>query len=243
MQEDRDSREREHPALATLEQCAATGPSDGKVASHLATCQTCRHYIEKLREQAEVFRAENGNDKEFFIAGVLLRAAEEGRKPVAFASRRTLQRMGLATASLAAAASLFLFVHRQPPASEATPVAERESMRFKGGPVVALVRERNGTQARFAGDVRVRPDDRVRVEISSDETGPLAAGILGDDGTWIPLLAAVMLPPGTHFSERVVRFDEHPTAGWILVGSPDAVETARVSRAFTMVRALRVQPE
>ena len=120
------------------------------------------------------------------------------------------------------------------------PAAE---LRFKGGLVVAVVRERGGRQERLAGPFQVRAGDRVRVEVSTDREGPLAAGLLTDEGEWVTLLAPVALEAGTHYSELAARFDESPTRATLLVGDPEEVGRARASRDFARVVAWRVTSE
>src|SRR6202011_3209619 len=72
---------------------------------------------------------------------------------------------------------------------------------FKGGLVVAVVRDRAGHQERLIGPFTVRAGDRIRVEVSSDGERPLSAGLLTDEGTWVTLLAPTILEAGTHYSE------------------------------------------
>jgi hypothetical protein len=115
--------------------------------------------------------------------------------------------------------------------------------RFKGGLVVAVVRDRGGRQERLAGPFPVRAGDRVRVEVSTDRDRPLAAGLLTDEGEWVTLLAPVALEAGTHYSELAARFDESPTRATLLVGDPEDVERARASRDFVRVVAWRVTSE
>jgi hypothetical protein len=115
--------------------------------------------------------------------------------------------------------------------------------RFKGGLVVAVVRERGGRQERLAGPFQVRAGDRVRVEVSTDREGPLVAGLLTDEGEWVTLLAPIALEAGTHYSELAARFDESPTRATLLVGDPEEVGRARASRDFARVVAWRVTSE
>jgi hypothetical protein len=125
----------------------------------------------------------------------------------------------------------------------ATTAGTTAESRFKGGLVVAVVRERAGRQERLAGPFQVRADDRVRIEVSTDHDGPLAGGLLTDAGEWTALLAPVALEAGTHYSELAARFDASPTFATLLVGPPGDVERARATRDFAGLVAWRVTSE
>jgi hypothetical protein len=141
--------------------------------------------------------------------------------------------------ALAAAAGIALFFFLRKPVE--TPVAPIASeTRFKGAVQLAVIRERDGRQERLTSDLRIKAGDRLRVEIGVDGSRPVAAGILGKDGSWLVLLAPAMLEAGTHFSERSAKVDERPTEGWILAGDPEAVERARMSRAWEGVTVLPI---
>jgi hypothetical protein len=126
---------------------------------------------------------------------------------------------------------------------EGPPIAHGVEARFKGGYVVAVVRERDGHQDRLSGPLVVRANDRLRVEVDVDRDTPIVAGLLGRDGAWTPLLTPAWLSPGAHFSERAARFDEAPVDAVLLVGSPDDVAHARQTRDFASVVAWSVRSE
>ena len=152
---------------------------------------------------------------------------------------------------VAAAAAIFLVARPQtaaPPApialaTTSATTADPTGVRFKGKPQIAVVRERDGGQARLGIDAGIRAWDRLRVEISVDAPTTLEVGVLSEDGAWVTLLPAKMLTPGTHFSPKAVRFDDAPTAGWIIAGSPEQVEHARQSREFDDVAVVRLHVE
>jgi hypothetical protein len=152
---------------------------------------------------------------------------------------------------LVAAAAVLLLVRSNvqegslvtPSASPTTAPAPGDLERFKGGVSVAVVRERDGAQERMVGEMGVRANDRVRVEVSVDRSQPISAAILEDDGTFTMLLAPAMLDRGTHYSERAARFDERPTHGVILVGEPSAVERAHTTRNFDGLTVIKLHPE
>ena len=124
----------------------------------------------------------------------------------------------------------------------ATGAAEPDTQ-FKGGMQVAVVRDRAGAQARFSSTVRVRPGDRLRVEVALDHEQAILGAVLADDGSYLELMPQAVRGPGTHFSERSAKIDAAPTRGTILIGSPEAVARARDTKNFEGVTTLRVDPE
>lgn len=114
---------------------------------------------------------------------------------------------------------------------------------FKGGMQVAVVRERGGKQERFSSTVRVRPGDRLRVEVALDQEQAILGAVLADDGSYIELMPLATRGPGTHFSERSAKIDGSPTRGTILIGTPEAVARARATRLLVGVSTLRVEWE
>ena len=112
----------------------------------------------------------------------------------------------------------------------------RRDSRFKGGLVVAVVRERERPQERFAGPLHVRAGDRIRIEVSTDHDGPLTAGLLTDEGEWVSSSR-----PGC--SRRAPTTRSWRRASTILadardalVGDPADVERARAPRDFDRCR-------
>lgn len=112
---------------------------------------------------------------------------------------------------------------------------------FKGGAQIAVIRERGKEQARFSGAVRVRPGDRLRLEVALDREQAILGGVLADDGSYLELMPQGVRGPGTHFSERSAKIDTLPTRGTILIGSPDAVARARDTKVLDGVSTLRVE--
>jgi hypothetical protein len=114
---------------------------------------------------------------------------------------------------------------------------------FKGGMQVAVVRERGGSQARFSSTVRVKPGDRLRVEVALDHEQAILGAVLADDGSYLELMPQAVRGPGTHFSERSAKIDAAPTRGTIIIGKPEAVARARETKSFEGVTTLRVELE
>lgn len=237
----------EHPPSYRVDALAA-GDADPNVLEHVATCAHCKRHFDAALAATAAFRAEEGADRRAFVRRLRGRAAEsEPASPVPATMQseaRSWRRRSrwIAAAAVAAAATLLLFRSREKPPI-ALPVAGDPVTRFKGKIQLAAVRDRNGDQARTTSEVRVRPGDRLRAEIGIDDTRPLEVGFLGNDDSWVLLVAPRVVEPGTHFSERAARFDESPTEGLIIVGHPDAVERARRTRVFDEVGVLPVVVE
>jgi hypothetical protein len=225
-----------HPPAHELD-AAAAGERNTDVLSHLSSCEPCAAYVSKLRGQAEAFRATA--DPRAFADKIAERAART--TPTVRARRANV--IYLVAPALAAAAAVLLWL-RAPsglagPSSDSlhgsgteTAQPAGEAPRFKGEMVVAVIREREGRQARLMGPFTVRPFDRVRIEVGVDRSSPITAGLLSADGTWTLLLAPAALEAGTHFSELSARFDEASADAMLLVGAPEAVERARRTRNF-----------
>lgn len=121
--------------------------------------------------------------------------------------------------------------------------AAEPDTQFKGGMQVAVVRDRAGSQARFSSTVRVRPGDRLRVEVALDHEQAILGAVLADDGSYLELMPQAVRGPGTHFSERSAKIDAAGARGTILIGSPEAVARARETRNLEGVTTLRVELE
>lgn len=253
----------EHPSAFALE-CLAAGDGTVEARAHVETCPDCAAHVAHLRKEASAFAAaplpafldvmeddraqpraperDAAGEREGAAVVRLApapRPGHAGAKPV-----RRVPPWVWTALPLAAAASAFVFlrtfevpeVHEPPPTATSSP-----GTRFKGRPALAVVRERDGQQERFTGSVPVAPRDRLRVEIAVADGGEIVAGLLGQDGSWVVLLAPTMLGPGAHFSESAARFDDHPEPGWILAGPPEAVDHARATRDLSGVSALPVE--
>lgn len=176
----------------------------------------------------------------------------------AAAGRRWIVVTSTLAVPLAAAAALLLLVESPssphvlspgapaldvPTTAARAPSGVAPSTTFKGSAQVAVVRDRGGEQDRLFDDVRVKPGDRLRVEIGLDRDQTLTAAVLGDDGSWLELMSDAELGPGTHFSERAARIDASPLDGTLLVGAPDAVARARATGALDGVTSIRIRWE
>jgi len=226
-----------HPSAFELEAFAVGEDSDAVVA-HVDACAACKAYVEKARGLSS--RARGSMEK---VLGPAQRAEKR---------RRFVLIVSAAAPLLAAAAAVLLLraphadpnVATSPPASAAPPptmLAQNDpDTTFKGGLQLAVVRERTGAQDRFVTAVRVRPGDRLRIEVALDRSQAILAGVMGDDGSWVELMPEAVRPAGTHFSEKSVRIDDHRANGTILVGAPDDVRRARDSKRFEGVRALPI---
>jgi hypothetical protein len=224
----------EHPPAFRLDSHVA-GDLDPKVAAHVAVCAACAAYVAATTEGAAAFAGGEGKKAAEFV--LALPKTPPRRLPV------TMARVTWIVAPLLVAAALVFLVHTDKTGSPLAPVSAEPPIRFKGTMQIAVVRDRRGDQARLTTDVRVGPNDRLRVEVSLDDARPIEVGFLGTDGSWLLLFAPALVEAGTHFSERAARFDDTPTEGWILAGHPDDVERARATRAFDQVNVIPIALE
>ncbi|MCU0685390.1 MAG: hypothetical protein MUF34_24650 [Polyangiaceae bacterium] len=249
-----------HPSADRLDALAA-GDDDAEASTHLAACEACRAYVGRAGAEIASFRA--AAEPTRFAETIAARAAAPQRAAetvVALPARpRVPVLVGtiitVAAPALAAAAALaFLLRGGAGPGPNVAPSAEgpraalsapgdAESSRFKGGPVLALIRERDGKQERLSGAIAVRADDRVRVEVSLDAGAPLAIAFLGDDGSFVPLSPPSFAEAGTHFSAEALRFDRSNNGGVVIAGPPEAIERVRVTKRLDGVVGARIVDE
>ncbi len=242
-----------HPSALDLETLAA-GDLVPDAALHVIDCGSCARYVGGLRAGAARFARQADSAK--FVESIERRSRPQ---LVARSSKALLRIAFAALPALAAAAVIALFARGRTPdtptrvasdsAPSSAPIAAIGSesgaagVRFKGRLPIAVIRERGSEQARFVGKVAVRPLDGLRLVIALDSEQPISAGLLEDDGTWVELISPRTLEPGTHLSELTARFDQHPMRGFLVAGTPAAVESARHTRIFDRVSVLEVEVE
>lgn len=259
-----------HPSSLDLESFAVGEPLAAAHAAHVEACGACTTFVEQLR--GLVASSPAAREADAAVARALAEidhakasTTDTSTKATAAAARRRRVWV-LATsvvAPLAAAAAILLLARAQPasvdPITRQAPVPaesppdrilmgtlsppQEPDTQFKGGMQVAVVRERGGRQERFSSTVRVRPGDRLRVEVALDQEQAILGAVLADDGTYVELMPQGTRGPGTHFSERSAKVDAAPTRGTIVIGSPEAVARARATRQLTGVSTLRVEWE
>ncbi len=239
-----------HPSSLDLEAfaCGETSPRRGAIEEHLEACSACRAFVNHLG--VLVAKGPTASETDAMIARALTRAPEA--KPD-HRSRWWL----VATSTvvpLAAAAAVLLLARAAPdkpgdpdPRPDRieiapTPTADPDTT-FKGGIQLAIVRDRDGQQRRFASALRVRAGDRIRVEVALDRERAILAAVLSDDGSYLELMPLGVRGPGTHFSERSAKVDGSPTHGTLVVGTPEAVARARATRQLDGVASLRIEWE
>jgi hypothetical protein len=262
--------EHEHPSAVALDSLAAGDPVP-EARAHVETCARCTEYVETVRAEAATFAnaaspaflanlgaladapAEESRGEETGPAGAraegtpAANAGVEGARVMSLADARAKRErvLGFAYAALPlalVAAALFVLRATSTPSPDGFPTAPTEStMRLKGPPVLAVVRDRHGAQERFTSTIAVAPDDRLRLELTVDREGMYEAGLLGEDGSWLLLLSPAMLTPGAHFSEKAAHLDDKPTQGWLVAGPPEDVARARATRDFTGLAILAVK--
>jgi hypothetical protein len=238
------SHHEEHPNAMRLD-ALAVGERDDEAKAHVAACAACASYVEAIAQGAATFARDEGAAADKFVQAVRTRAIAPVR-----VRRRTGSWMAGATTVLALAACLLLLVRgaNHPPDGVTVPTATPSAaepvkgpIRLKGGMTVNAIVERGGVQLRKTGPLDLAPGDRLRIEIALDENADIAAGVLADDGEWAELQAPAFLTAGMHYSERSVFFRSDVPTGWLLVGAPDAIATARRTRDFAGLVAVRVQ--
>jgi predicted anti-sigma-YlaC factor YlaD len=237
-----------HPPSFRLDGHVA-GDHDASVEAHLETCESCRAYVEALAKPAAAFATRAEDDAPAFVARIEQRQAEpeiaHPRVPRVIPWQKLAARAAWIATPLLAAAAALLVVRGSTPQGELRPAQADDTFgtRFKGNVQLSIIRDRRGEQTRVSGMVSVLPGDRLRVEVGIDGEQPIVVGMLGNDGTWIVLLAPTLLQAGTHLSERSARFDDAPTEGVLLAGHPEAVERARMTRVFDRVTVVPVVRE
>jgi hypothetical protein len=231
-----------HPGIESLEAFAA-GIRDTAVEAHLAACESCRAKHAELTQGLAEFRA-NTNVESFLDA--VERAAERpaGSAPSTsnVTALRKRQWAGTITVLVAVAAALILWIRvgSEPVASGPTPTV---ALAFKGAPLqLAVVRERDGKQERFAGSsLEVRPGDRIRAEITSESPQPIAVAVSNAQGERWDLLMPTILDGGTVFSPEAIRFDHEVFDGVLIAGSPENVADAIRNKRYDQVQVVRLR--
>ena len=256
-----------HPSSLDLEAFACGEGPLASVTDHLAVCEECQAYVERLG--GLVATSPTAAEADALIARALARASTPTLRAVDGAGSATgkpaprQSRLWLVTTSvltpLAAAAAIVLLLRSggvkplpapdNPPTApsvpdriQMAPLPEPDTT-FKGGRQIAVVRERGGEQARFASSVAVRPGDRLRVEVALDREQAILGAVLSDDGSYLELMPLGVRGPGTHFSEKSAKIDGTPTYGTIVIGTPEAVARARATHQLDGVSSLRVEWE
>ena len=226
-----------HPNALALEG-HALGDAEASVAEHLAACEACRAYVARVQGVME--------DAAPVVPRFEAREAEVvalPERPRSAGGPGRFRGAAPIVVLFAAAAIVLLATAPKPlasaPAAPAEPTVDRLLMaqndpppedpatRFKGGLSLAVVRERGADQARFTGSVRVRSGDRLRLEVALDRSEAILAGVLGEDGSWLEVMAEGPRAAGTHLAERSARVDATPTRGVFVVGRPEDVARAR----------------
>lgn len=242
-----------HPNSLDLEAFAVGEPS-AVVGAHVSECAACNAFVERAKGALSAGPSKKKALDVVALAATTRASAKPTPKRSPWFVASTL------VAPLAAAAAL-LFLLRTPstrtivPSSTAptttgpsaviapTETASDPETTFKGGVQIAVIRERDGKQARFTSSVTVKPGDRLRVEVALDREQTILAAVMGEDASWLELMSSGPRRPGTHFSDRSARVDASPLRGTVIVGSPEAVSRARDTRRFEGVATVRIEWE
>jgi hypothetical protein len=254
-----------HPASIDLEAFACGEPNDS-VKSHVDACDSCRAFTTELRSAQLAFAGDTSVDDMLSAAlkraeppklTVVKSAPDAPDAPIAAAttSRRASAVMRiLPFVAMAAGILLWMRLSRTNPSElgsvtppgtavvTASPTTnDTTGTAFKGGTQLAVIRERDGVQKRFMGEVSVKKGDRLRIEVALDHPANIIAGVLADDGTFLDLLHEAPRGTGTFYSEEAARFDDSPTRGFVIVGTRDAVEELRAHPLAYAPHALGAQ--
>jgi hypothetical protein len=234
----------EHPSLFRLK-AHLGGETDPEVTRHLEGCAECRSTVEQLERQREAFLARETAPEAF--ADQVFRAAGKAQEQP---TRRPLlpRWVWAAVAATAAVLIALVVVWRQPPSPGPGPGVDPGS-RIRGGELrLQVVRIRGANQSRHVEPFRVRGGDEVNVELTLARPMRISAGLLGDDGTWLPLFEDRQLEPGVHHAEQALTVKGQAGSGWVLAGPPGRVRQAVASRrpeteGVAAVRVLAAQSE
>ncbi len=258
-----------HPSSLDLEAFAVGEPLPSDFVGHVERCAACAELVGRLHALVGTgpSAAEAADAVSRAVARVALEPSDrpevandiEAPHRARVPQKRKLWLFATSVVTpLAAAAAILLFARSESLTTPAAPpttvsrilmaplpsaAAVEPETTFKGGLQVAVVRERGGQQARFSGPVRVRPGDRIRVEVALDREQAILGAVLGDDGSYLELMADTLRGPGTHFSEKSAKFDDAVTHGTILIGTRDAVAHARATRVLDGVTTIRIEWE
>ncbi len=235
-----------HPPSIDLE-AFACGEQNDTVAAHVATCDSCKAFTTEIESAAKTFAAD-ANVDEIIAAAKQAASKEPGEShvpvPIAAIAPTPIRRLDTALRVLpflAMAAGVLLWMRLSATTPDlhpqTAPLAANTSQTntdttgtaFKGGTQLAVIRERDGIQKRFTGEVPVRKGDRLRIEVALDHSSNILGGVLAEDGTFLDLLHEGQRGTGTFYSEEAARFDDSPTRGYVIVGPKDAVALARAN--------------
>lgn len=198
----------------------------GSLADHIAGCEKCTAYIQRLASEQATFLAQES--PEAFVHRPAI-AAELNRPEVHRRPFWTRFTFGALASLATAAVALFVMLDRGKPTPERLPLpgSTPDIVRMKGQMALSVVLKRDGKQTRYHGAIQVRPHDEIRVELTTSQETSLTVGIRTDDGEWMPLREGFQSAAGTGpVHDDAIVFDNTPTRGWIIAGTPDAVASA-----------------
>lgn len=244
-----------HPPSIDLE-AFACGERNDVVAAHVKDCDSCRAFTTEIESASRSFAADTDIDAVIARAERAMARDEEPGQPevptpaaektgtvVQLADRKKTDVALRVLPFLALAAGVLLWMRLAgTPETTGGPHAmntaaatnqantDTTGTAFKGGTQLAVIRERDGVQKRFTGEVSVRKGDRLRIEVALDHSANILGGVLADDGTFLDLLHEGERGTGTFYSEEAARFDDSPTRGYVIVGPRDAVERTRAMK-------------
>lgn len=212
------------------------------LARHIESCARCSAVSQALFDEHQAFLATRPSDA--FVAQLERRVSQErvsDQKPSDAATTRIVGDMWSRASAWYAAllrlpwwavpvlgAVALAIAATQEPALHETPTASAP-LRWtsKGsGPSLYVLRRRDDEQRLEHKSLTISPGDELRLHFSLNKRGRIAAGILVDDGTWVPFFEREF-EAGSHTPQETLRVDDTPNAGTLLFGAPEQVARAR----------------
>jgi hypothetical protein len=227
-----------HPSALELEAWHA-GERQRDLSGHVAACVVCRGRLEELDGERAAFLQRI--DPEDYLRTLRARvddadaqASRSGSRadPRASTPRR---RRALVSAALVLAASAALgWLPREPgpaAASGRSAVEERHASAPELAPKghdteLAVIRLRAGEQSWQRRSAWIAPGDKLRVAVQLARPRHLVAGVLAEDGSWLPLFDR-HFAAGRHVPEATLQIDARPASGRLLLGAAEDVAAAR----------------
>jgi hypothetical protein len=211
------------------------GNLETQAARHVEGCLACRRALSDIEKQRAALL------KRHPAATYVLRLREEHEKR----RRRRIERSWLAGSSVAVAAAAALFIHWSPqgfpgdaPALRPQPAPPwlDDALLAKGEASLLVIRKRQEDVVALQGRVPVSPGDEVRLRFFVGEAGPVIAGVVMQNGEWMPWFEGDFAA-GPHTPPETLRVTESPGAGLILLGTPEDVRAARAGMPARVQRA------
>ena len=243
----------QHPSRARLE-AYFVGESNNEdkkeLAEHLGRCEQCQAYLNTLaQERRDFLKTESA---QVFLSRPRLKKTLEDKSIAgwwALTRRSIVHRFVFGGAGVAALAGVIVFVSLRD-ATDATVGGEIQGLevRSKGHSSFRLVIQRRRQPIGITlhrEQVTIRAGDQLQLELHTNQSRVLSAGLLTDDGSWVELAFHQKFSPGrSRVGYEALEVDSAPSGGWFIVGAPDAVEQVRRTQELNpQISVCRIEPE